>query len=168
MARRSLLHAASLLLLEACNGGAHRGGRARGQGPAATSHGALAGLGIALPDATGDALHILLATEGAHVPGALLDLVTLHDLSKRGTIAGAVLACDSNLLRALGHGSLRKQASLHYRVAADAALEKRHGCRKIVDMTSMPINADAMCSRQRLLEPVWFCTCSSFAGETNS
>ena len=121
---RSLLHAASLLLLEACNGGAHRGGRARGQGPAATSHGALAGLGVALPDATGDALHILLATKGAHVPGALLDLVTLHDLSKRGTIAGAVLACDANLLRALGHGCCRARKSHPHRVPWATAAKK--------------------------------------------
>ena len=78
----SLLDAAALLLLEARDGRAHGGGGARGQGPAATGNGPLAGLGLALPDAAREALHILLAAESAHVPGTLLDLVALHDLSE--------------------------------------------------------------------------------------
>ena len=79
---RSFVDAASLLLLETRDGGAHRGSGARGQGPAATSHDFVAGLGVALPDATCFTLHVLLAAESAHVPGPLLDLIALHDLSE--------------------------------------------------------------------------------------
>ena len=99
-----LVDAAGLLLLETRDGGAHRGSGARGQGPAATRHDFVAGLGVALPDATCFTLHVLLAAESAHVPGALLDLVALHDLSEGGTITCAVLARDADLLGTLGHG----------------------------------------------------------------
>ena len=92
-------------LLQAVDRGAHGGRRARGEGPAAAGHGLLAGLGLALPDAARDGLQVLLAAEAAHVPGALLDLVPLHDLAQGRAVARAVLAGDANLLRALGHGS---------------------------------------------------------------
>ncbi|CAE8637260.1 unnamed protein product [Polarella glacialis] len=102
-APRHLCIDVTLCLLEAVDGGANSRRRAGGQRPAASSNGLLAGLGLALPNAARDTLHVLLAAEAAHVPGALLDLVTLDDLPQRCAIASAVLPCDANLLGVLRH-----------------------------------------------------------------
>merc|ERR1719333_69752 len=79
-------------LLQAVDGGAGGGGSGCRDGPAATGDGLSALLRLALPDAASEALDVLLAAEVAHVLCALLDLVALHDLPERRSIARAVLA----------------------------------------------------------------------------
>lgn len=69
------------------------------QGVSAASLNLIAGL--ALPDAHCRALDAVLAAEAAEVLGVLADLNLLDLLTQRGTIPGAVLADDPNLLGAL-------------------------------------------------------------------
>jgi len=57
----------------------------------------------ASPDSDALALHRLFATEDAGVLGVLSNLHLLDGLSQGGTITRAVLAGDSDLLRALRH-----------------------------------------------------------------
>jgi len=54
----------------------------------------------AVPDADSLPLHGILAAERARVLGVLRDLNLLDDLTQRGTVTGAVLAGDPDLLRA--------------------------------------------------------------------
>ena len=54
----------------------------RSSGPAATRHDFVAGLGVALPDATRVALHVPAVAESAHVQGTLLDRTCKY----RGTV----------------------------------------------------------------------------------
>merc|ERR1719420_2084463 len=79
----------------------HRGRRL--EDPAAAGHRLAAGLGLALPDASGPAPDAGLPAEVADVLLALLDLVPLRDLSQGGAVARAVLASDADLFRVLGH-----------------------------------------------------------------
>ena len=55
------------------------------------------------PDASGLPPHLVLAAEGAGVLGVLGDLHLLHGLPQGGSVPGAVLTGDSDLLGALGH-----------------------------------------------------------------
>lgn len=59
--------------------------------------------GLALPDAHSLALHCVLAAEAAEVLGVLADLDLLDLLAQTGTVPGAVLADNADLLCALGH-----------------------------------------------------------------
>jgi hypothetical protein len=80
-----------------------RGVGGSGHGVRAASQGLLAAL--ALPDANNLALDGVLAAEGAGVGGVLRDLRLLDLLTNHGTVAGTVLAHDSDLLRATSHFS---------------------------------------------------------------
>merc|ERR1719487_1563703 len=98
--RRTLV-ANHLRLAQTTDRGARSGRGACGDAPAASRDLLAAGLGLALPEASRAALDALLAAEAAEVPGALLDLVALHDLPQRRTIAGTVLTGDADLLGVL-------------------------------------------------------------------
>ena len=54
---------------------------------------------LAVPDTDSSSLDAILTAEGAGVAGVLGDFHLLDLLTQRGTIAGSVLAGDSNLLR---------------------------------------------------------------------
>ena len=59
--------------------------------------------GLALPDANSLALHGVLAAEAAEVAGMLADLDLLDLLPQAGSISGAILAHNPDLLCAFGH-----------------------------------------------------------------
>merc|ERR1712146_29009 len=61
------------------------------------------GAALALPDAHICALHRVLAAERAVVLRVLRDLVLLHNLTERRTIASSVLSTNPRLLSALAH-----------------------------------------------------------------
>lgn len=67
--------------------------------PGATGNDLVAG--VAVPDTDGSALHGVLAAERAGVAAVLRDFDLLDLATERRAVARAVLACDSNLDRAL-------------------------------------------------------------------
>ena len=80
------------------------GGRGGGGVSVGTSsHLDSAVLVVAEPDASGLPLHLVLATEGAQVLRVLRDLHLLDGFPQAGSVPGAVLAGDPNLLCSLGH-----------------------------------------------------------------
>merc|ERR1719245_2146531 len=102
-----LIDAVSLLLPhlpEPPHGAPHTGGSSGGVVPGTSSNSHTAALVVAKPDANSRSLHLVLATEGAAVLGMLADLHLLDSLPEAGSIPGAVLASNSDLLGALGHG----------------------------------------------------------------
>ena len=76
-------------------------GRSR-EGVGSAGDGDAAVLDITIPDADGLPLHGLLAAEGAQELRVLRDFHLLDGLAEGGAITGAVLADNSDLLRAFG------------------------------------------------------------------
>ena len=106
---KSLQHKSSEILLcyldlgqvtQTTDAGAGSHGSRRSGDPSTTSHNLSAS--TALPDANSRALHGVLAAEGASVLGVLGDFNLLDLFAGSATVAGAVLADDSDLLGALG------------------------------------------------------------------
>jgi hypothetical protein len=81
--------------------GAHGHGRS-GRERVRSSGNSLAA-GFAVPDSNTGALHGILSTECAMVSGMLGDFNLSKKLTKRGTISGSILSCDSDLLGTLSH-----------------------------------------------------------------
>merc|ERR1719411_2271898 len=78
----------------------------RGDGgvvPGTTSNDDTAVLVVAEPDTNSLSLHLILSTEGAEILAVLGDLHLLDGLPQAGSVPGAVLAGDPNLLGTLGH-----------------------------------------------------------------
>jgi hypothetical protein len=65
---------------------------------------------VAAPVANSLMLHVVLSTEPANIFGMLGDFHLLDGLTQRGTVIGAVLAYDSNLLGVHGHVYLLKSS----------------------------------------------------------
>merc|ERR1719367_2249460 len=58
---------------------------------------------MAEPDTNGLSLHLILSAEGAGILAVLRELHLLHSLPQAGTVPGAILSGDSDLLGSLGH-----------------------------------------------------------------